>query len=140
MDHFAQLLRVAFCMTGSNETAEYLVQDVFVRCTGRLDGMDDPISYLRRAVVNACRSFHRRRVVAERWRRTVSPGHELPRELVELRDVLLRLPVRQRSVVVLRYIVGLGDDEIAETLRCPRSTVRSLARRALARLREELTP
>ena len=138
--YYSELLKTAFCLIGSRETAEDIVQDVFVRCSGRLEGMEDPAFYLRRAVVNATRSLFRRRLVAQRWATTVSAWDEMPNELVELRDVLMRLPVRQRSVVVLRYVVGLDDDEIAATLECSRSTVRSSARRGLGRLRKELTP
>ena len=40
--------------------------------------------------------------------------------------------------MVLRYFVDVPDDEIARTLDVRPSTVRSLARRALAVLRKEL--
>jgi RNA polymerase sigma factor (sigma-70 family) len=41
-------------------------------------------------------------------------------------------------VVVLRYFEGLSEAEIAETLSCRPGTVKSLASRALDRLRKEL--
>jgi len=41
-------------------------------------------------------------------------------------------------VVVLRYFVDVPDAEIAELLGVRPATVRSLARRALAALKEEL--
>jgi RNA polymerase sigma factor (sigma-70 family) len=49
------------------------------------------------------------------------------------------LPKQQRAVIVLRYYEGLGDDEIADVLRCRPGTVRGYASRALAALRIELT-
>jgi RNA polymerase sigma factor (sigma-70 family) len=48
------------------------------------------------------------------------------------------LPRQQRAVLVLRYYEDLPDSEIAEILHCKPGTVRSLASRALATLRESL--
>ena len=56
--------------------------------------------------------------------------------LVELRDALIALPIRQRSAIVLRYLCDLPEEEIAAILKCRRSTVRTLVRRGLAELRE----
>ena len=56
--------------------------------------------------------------------------------LVELRDALIALPIRQRSAIVLRYLCDLPEEEIAANLKCRRSTVRTLVRRGLAELRE----
>jgi RNA polymerase sigma factor (sigma-70 family) len=56
--------------------------------------------------------------------------------LVELRDALMALPLRQRSAIVLRYLCDLPEEEIAANLKCRRSTVRTLVRRGLAELRE----
>jgi DNA-directed RNA polymerase specialized sigma24 family protein len=63
--HYPALMRLGYLFTGSNEAAEDVVHDVFVRAGGRLP-LDHPASYLRAAVVNACRSQHRRAVVARR--------------------------------------------------------------------------
>lgn len=129
-------MRVGFLLTGSNEAAEDLVQDVFVRAGAHLP-LEDAPSYLRAALVNACRSEHRRTVLARRHLPPPAPM-VMPRQLVEFRDVLLRLPVRQRAAVVLRYFCDLGDAEIADLLRCRPATVRSLVQRGLIKLREVL--
>ena len=137
-EHYPAVVRLAFLLTGSNETAEDVAQDVFVRTRRRLPGLDHPASYLRAAVVNACRSLHRRDRLA---RRLLAPAAEpealvLPSELAELRDALAALPARQRAAVVLRYFCDLPDGEIARALDCRPATVRSLVRRGLAQLRE----
>ncbi len=132
--HYPALMRLAFLLTGSNEEAEDLVHDVFLRAQGRMP-LTHPGSYLRAAVVNACRSHHRRVVVARRHAPAPAPL-TMPRELVEFRDVLLRLPLRQRSAVVLRYFCDLSDADIAELLSCRPTTVRTLVHRGLAKLRE----
>ena len=64
---------------------------------------------------------------------------DAPRQLVEFRDLLLALPERQRTVLVMRFLEDCPDEEIAAVLDCRRATVRSLAARALARIRRELT-
>ncbi len=127
---FPVLMRVAFLMTGSNETAEDVVQDTFIRCRSRLGDLEHPPSYLRAAVINECRSVYRR----SRRRRVDSQDikDELPADLVDLRDALGRLPWRQRAAIVLRYFVDVPDSDIAEFLACKPSTVRSLIRRGVA--------
>lgn len=54
-----------------------------------------------------------------------------------LAQALARLTDRQRLVLGLHYVHGLGDREIAAVIRARRGTVRSLLSRGLARLREE---
>ncbi|MBK5287423.1 MAG: sigma-70 family RNA polymerase sigma factor [Acidimicrobiia bacterium] len=128
------LLRVAYLITGSRESAEDAVHDTFLRCRDRLAELDHPPSYLRAAVVNECRSAHRR---AQRGRRDFTDEEVvMPSELVELRDALDRLPWRQRTALVLRYFVDLPDAEIAMILDCRPSTVRSHLRRGLSKLKE----
>ena len=136
-EHFPTLVRVAFLISGSAEAAEDAVQDAFIRFRPRLATLEHPPSYLRAAVVNECRSAHRRSRLAE-----PDPAVSettLPTELVELRDALDRLPWRQRAAIVLRYFVDIPDDEIAAALHCRPSTVRSHLRRGIAKLKEVLT-
>ena len=49
-----------------------------------------------------------------------------------------RLPARQRAVLVLRYHEDLSEATVARLLRLPLGTVKTLARRGLAKLRAEL--
>lgn len=50
----------------------------------------------------------------------------------------LRLPVEQRTVVVLHHYIGLPVSEVAEAVGVPLETARSRLRRALATLRSAL--
>jgi DNA-directed RNA polymerase specialized sigma24 family protein len=132
-----ELVRLAAFLTGSLPAAEDLVQDVFVRFSARQPAPDDAKRYLRMSVVNACRSYHRRRLIERRHRPGLPPpGVDQPSELW---DVLNRVSTRQRTALVLRYYLDLPEDDIATVLHCRPSTVRSLVQRGLDRLREELS-
>ena len=136
------MLRVAVLMVGSPETAEEVVHDAFVVVRARWTQLDRPGAYLRTSVVNRCREVIRRREVEHRYTPLLAEEQEtydVPLHLHELRAALLQLSDRQRAVVVLRYLLDLDDDNIAEILGCRPSTVRSLARRGLAVLNEELS-
>jgi RNA polymerase sigma factor (sigma-70 family) len=50
------------------------------------------------------------------------------------------LPRKQRAVLVMRYYLDQSDEQIAETLKCSPSTVRSNAARGLATLRATQNP
>jgi RNA polymerase sigma factor (sigma-70 family) len=133
------MVRVATLLVGSAHVAEEVVQDAFAAVDQRWDQLDRRGGYLRVSVVNGSRAVLRRRAVEQRYR---SPAEEIvaddaPGRLVELSASLSRLSERQRIVIVLRYVADLPDEEIARILGSRPSTVRSLARRALAVLRKE---
>lgn len=132
------LLRLAFLLTGSRETAEDVVHSAFASAQPRWSGIEDPPAYLRRSVVNLAKDGQRR----EYRRRRLSSSEPEPvtaiPELDETWAHVRRLPVTQRTVVVLHYYEDLPLVEIGRLLDRPASTVRSDLRRALARLRKEL--
>jgi len=70
---FTDMTRLAFLLTGSADTARDLVQDSFVRLHGKWDGVAEPRAYLRRTVVNACHSHHRRLRLQRRLRHSPTP-------------------------------------------------------------------
>jgi RNA polymerase sigma factor (sigma-70 family) len=144
----AGLIRLAVLLTGSRAEAEEVVQDAFVAISSRVDELDQPGAYLRTTVVNRCRSLLRRRKTVETNRVVVEAHYgeqtgpedvQLPPHLGELAGALDGLNERQRAVVVLRYFLDVDDAEIADTLGIAQATVRTVARRALARLRDELS-
>jgi RNA polymerase sigma factor (sigma-70 family) len=55
-----------------------------------------------------------------------------------LTAALRRLPRRQREVVVLRYLVGLSETQVAQTLDISHGTVKTHLRRGLAGLRKDM--
>jgi RNA polymerase sigma factor (sigma-70 family) len=131
---YRDLLRVAFVLTGSGPAAEDVVHDVFAKVGPRIDTLAEPAAYLRVAVVNRCRSLHRRTVAEPRPDTPTDSFMDVG--LVELRDALVALPIRQRTAIVLRYLCDLPEEEIAASLKCRGATVRTLVRRGLIELRE----
>jgi RNA polymerase sigma-70 factor (sigma-E family) len=141
-EHGLALTRFAYVLCGDRGLAEDLVQDTYLGLLRRYGGdlpVDAPVAYARRAIVNAYVSRGRRRSSSE-----LATG-DLPEQSVEAatsddQDAMWRalagLPDRQRTVLVLRYYVDLADREIAKVLGATEGTVRSLAARAFAALRE----
>jgi RNA polymerase sigma factor (sigma-70 family) len=107
------------------------------------DRIESPEAYLRRSVVNRGRSW-RRDERRQRDRSTMlaaarrDSGPALVSADAELLDAVRRLPYRQRVVIVARYWGGWPETEIAHALGCKPGTVKSLASRALDRLRKEV--
>lgn len=134
-----RLRRVAYLMTGQSAVAEELVQDAFVRLHQRWDTVDVPAAYLRTTLVRLCLT----------WRDRTAMGHAReprtadrvdPPELDETWDQLATLPRDQRVALVLRYYDDLPVAEIARVMGCRPATARTRIHRALAKLREEMTP
>jgi RNA polymerase sigma factor (sigma-70 family) len=159
LEAFPEMVRLARVLVDSPEIAEDLVQDAFVHLHRHWGGVRDPRAYLRRSVVNACRSHHRRawRERARLPRAEGGAGRVEPgglragdaRSLVDgdaeqqraddadvLGAALSTLPYRQRAALVLRYYSDLPDADIATVLRCRPGTVASLVHRGLEHLRE----
>jgi RNA polymerase sigma-70 factor (sigma-E family) len=139
------LVRFARLLTGDRHRAEDLVQEALSKAYLRWDRMirsEQPDAYLRRMVINASRSWWRRRTNRETptgvSRDRVAPG-QMETETVERDEMwqrIARLPERQRTVLVLRYYEDLDDAAIADILGCTAVTVRTHAMRALNTLRE----
>ncbi len=66
--HYQGLLRLAYVLCGDPAEAEDIVGDVLVRAWPRLSRgkVDEPATYLRRAVVNRVASWRRHRFVVRR--------------------------------------------------------------------------
>jgi RNA polymerase sigma-70 factor (sigma-E family) len=137
-------IRLAYLLTGDRAAAEDLVQEAFVRFVGRLRFLRDPDAfepYLRRTIVNLSKNHFRRRAVERAYLEREGPRAEDVSTDPDVasydtvRSALLRLPLRQRTALVLRYYEDLPDATIAELLRCRPATVRSLVARGLEALR-----
>ena len=148
---FHRYQRVVFStalgLVGDGATAEEIVCDVFLRAyaaRGILDPTRSPIPWLQRVAANLAISHLRRR------RFVTAPiddfvhgalGRAVP-GLLERRETemyveacLARLPLPQRAVLALHYLVDLPVAEIATILDESPSTVKHRISAGLARLR-----
>jgi RNA polymerase sigma-70 factor (sigma-E family) len=140
----AVLFRGALVLTGNREAAEDLVQETLERAWSRWRAIavkDSPDAYVRRIMVNLANDRWRRfrRTVAHQDNGDGAAGDEYAR--VDSRDQLIRalqaLPMRMRTVVVLRYFHNLSDAEIAADLGISPGTVRSQLARGIEKLRRQ---
>ncbi len=144
LDAYPRLVGLARTILGRDDGAEEIVQEAFVRTLARWGDVrdhDDPLPYVRSAVVNLCRSRFRRKVVPLRPAGT-EPSAEATAASNARREAVLAalaaLPVRQREVVALRYFGGLSTAETARELSIAEGTVKAHLHRGLAALRERL--
>ncbi len=145
--HHERLARLAYVLCGNREEAEDAVAEAYAKVWPRYRAgtLREPLSYLRTAVVNQVRGGLRRRVLQRReeqrqrvdWRDGVSAERA-----VDDRDAIVaavaRLPVEQRTILVLRFYEDMSEQDVAATLGVPIGTVKSRCSRALAALRVAL--
>jgi RNA polymerase sigma-70 factor (sigma-E family) len=143
--HYERLCRLGFLLTGDSAQAEELAQDALVRTWRRwrlVRKPDNPETYARKVLVNRHRSLLRRALIEARYRHHDRPNEgysdEHRDDAIVLWAATRRLPLRQQAVLVLRYYEDLSEAEIARVLGIPVGTVKTLARRGLARLRRSL--
>jgi len=139
-----QRLFVALCaLTGDAGEAQDAVHEAFARAWQRWDsirGYGDPEAWVRTVA---------RRIAVSRWRRarnrlTAHRRHGPPPALpgpsassVALRVALARLPVEQRTAIMLHHLCDLPVSEVARETGVPEGTVKARlfrGRRALAEL------
>ena len=139
------LLRSAYLLTGDQHLAEDLVQASLARTYLAWRRLDDPANaeaYARRVMYRLQVSSWRRRRLRESLTTDLPeprhPGTD-PTDAADvrltLRAALLKLPPRQRAVLVLRFFEDHTEAEAAELLDVTVGTVKSQTARGLARLR-----
>ncbi len=140
-DRYRHLVyRTALVITGDQEAANDLLQDVFLRLyrfSDRIDGARPLQPWLYRITTNLSYTWVKR---DHRWLRPledvadwlVGSNRYSPYDYVEKRDdwdqvqkAVLALPISQRMVVVLYYLNDLPLQEISDILDVPVGTVKS---------------
>ena len=121
------------------------MQDCFAALLRSWATVDRPAAWLRVAVVNRCTSWVRRIKVERRYAERVGAieAHTTDAGAVDVGrlavvDLLKTLRPRERAVLVLRFVEGWTEQEVAEALSMPLGSVKSTTSRARARLREVL--
>ncbi len=140
-------------LTQSSTEAQDLLQEAVTRILASRRRaslqVEDIEAYTRTVMVRTLIDMHRRGHGLDKRTDPLDETPDLPDRISgfdenivdrdELWHAIGQLPVRQRTVLVLRFYQGATDVQIAADLECPAGTVRSLASRALATLRERLS-
>lgn len=139
------LARAAYLLVGDVHLAEDLVQETLGRVAQRWERVarqGSPDAYAHRVMNNLAVDGWRRRIrrpleVAATERESAGPAPTSgPAEAVALQGALMRLTVKQRAVLVLRFYEDYTEVQTAGLMGCSVSTVKSQTRHALQRLRE----
>lgn len=126
--------------------AEDCTQTAFLRAYERIDRIDprrNPSGWLYRTGLNEARSWWRRLrrelLRAQPAQQPDRPSGQPARELDPQLDAAIReLPVGQRAVIVLRFLLDWPVADVAAALDVAEGTVRSRQHRALERLRSSV--
>jgi RNA polymerase sigma-70 factor (ECF subfamily) len=136
----ARLRRIAAGLVGDG--ADDVVQDTYVRGRDRWNQLRDTDlfeAWITRIAVRLCldqRSAARRLVAFTQT--TPSPDRYVPERDPGLRELIERLPSRERTLIVLHYGYGYGMEEIARVTSLSSVNVRTIVFRARRKLREWL--
>jgi RNA polymerase sigma-70 factor (ECF subfamily) len=147
LERYGELCSSLWLVTRNRFEAEEIAQEAFLRLLERWDAvarLDDPAGYLYRTAVNVWRSRGRRASLALRKlvHTAPAPADEIvvAESRLDVIRVLGTLTPRQRAAVVLTDLVGLTSEEAATALGVRASTVRVLASRGRAALKEGMQP
>ncbi len=151
--HYRGIYNMLYRMLGNPEDAADLTQETFLRVYSRLDSFDlgrSFLAWIRTIASNLCIDhLRRKRNPSISLDEKLASGTELAdrspalEEQVELAEdsrrvlaAVQKLPEKQRAVLVLRHVEGLKLEEIAETLKLPLGTVKTMLFRGRAAVRE----
>jgi RNA polymerase sigma-70 factor, ECF subfamily len=161
--HQVKAVRTAYLITQDRRLAEDVVQAAFLRAYERFDQFDTarPFApWFMRSVANAAIQAAQRSERQHSLDREVqngddavtfadlipdaAPGLDETVERAEMQQAvwqaLQKLPPEQRAAVVLRYYVGLGEDEMSAQMDVPPGTVKWRLHAARKQLRGLLEP
>ena len=144
-EHYKLIYKTAFRVTGTAEDADDVLQTVFLKLmrSSSLNGFrDNPRAYLYRSAVNLSLDVirnRRRRILPAEFVPHLSPVHDTPIQ-ESLREAMSKLTPKAAEILILRYVHGYTDAEIAKFLGTSRPTIAVSLFRARARIRKLMKP
>lgn len=135
-------------MTGSEEDAEDIVQEVLLRLWSRREELDRCVSieaYATTMTRNACIDWMRTRHASDSNlpEAGFSTDGQTPESLLEAKDemqlvenIIRRLPPLQQAILRMKDIEGYETEEIAQVTGCNAEAIRSNLSRARKRMRD----
>lgn len=145
-DNFGALYRIAFRVAyrilGSQAEAEDVAQDTMAKAYSRWWRIrPEAARWVSRVSANGAIDAWRKRSKQDLTSEDLVRAHngEPVIERLALVDALSRLSKRQREVVVLRYLAGYPEADVAEILDCSVGSVKTHASRGLRSLRTSMS-
>ncbi len=141
------IYRLARAITQNHDAADDLSQEAFVQAFKRIRQLKNPESFgpwLRKILVNLCIRYSERVAPAslddQEIESAESPSADAERSMVRdsVRTAIMELDPAERAVVLLYYMEGLKQTEIADALGCPVGTVWSRLSAARCKMRGRL--
>jgi RNA polymerase sigma-70 factor, ECF subfamily len=132
-----RVLAVARAIVGSTQ-AEDIVQETYLIARSRIEQLRQPAAaerWLARIAENLCYQVLRRS--ATHARHAADLLGDSPSSDPALRDLVERLPLRERAIVVLHYGHGYTLEEVADILGIGYANTRALISRTRRRLYRE---
>jgi RNA polymerase sigma-70 factor (ECF subfamily) len=150
-----EVMAHAYRILGSREDAEDLTQETFLRSWDKREtfrGQSTYRTWLYQIATNACLTALKRRRHARLYdsdglleaieTRDASPEEAVvSNETVELalHVVIERMPPKQRTVLILRDLLGWSARDVADLLDCSVASANSALQRARATLKDQLS-
>jgi RNA polymerase sigma-70 factor (ECF subfamily) len=151
--HYDQIFRTAYRVTGNANDAEDVLQTVFLRLARRKNDLElapNPQAYLLRAAINASLDIVRARAVnnlvpieevaPERFSTNRNPETQhADRELRQMiQDEISKLSANSAQMFVLKYFEGYDNKEIAQMLGTSHLVVGVLLHRARSQMKKRI--
>lgn len=151
-----RVYNLAFYSLGESLAAEDVLQIVFMKIHRGLPDFrfeSQLATWIYRIALNQCLNENRRRVAQHVPLESLlgsgdeidvsslpddKQAHNERREII--RQAVMELSPKLRSVIALKYLEGLSYDEMAQVLECSPGTVASRLNRALAQMEARLRP
>lgn len=144
-EHTKHLLRLAYFYTKSHQSAEDIVQDVFIQFfNSSYKEKGTMRAYLSRMTINKSKDYlkswhHRKMQFAEFFdenRRNVKDSVVVKDERAAIGKAILSLNIKYREPLILYYYEELTLIEISQVMKLPINTVKTRLKRA----KEQLKP
>lgn len=146
---YKDMFRIVYSLTRNYELAEDACHEAFVKLLERVDELRDVAKvrpWLIRVALNEAwhmlRDQKRLSPTDTNHLNLSSASHNGPEETAVRNDenqiiwsLVQRLPLQHRSIIVMRYTLAMGIEEISAILEIPAGTVKSRLSRALETLR-----
>jgi RNA polymerase sigma-70 factor, ECF subfamily len=140
-----RIFRYLYHRLGDQSLAEDLTSEVFVRFLNARVAPDNLAAFLYRIAHNLIVDYLRQHSPAQSLSEEIPSEHSDPAQLAEiemerarLRRAINRLTPEQQQVIVLKFLEGLSNDEIARVIDKPVGAVKALQHRGLVTLRDLL--